>query len=192
MDVLNSRAISIASEVLPTAVGPAIIMVVFDFNSYEHVQYSNKCQRSVQIKLLRKRLMRALEVRLGTGKSIRYFQLKQKVERDFRIVKVALQLPKEQLDRNIHHRVDEMISAGLLQEAESLLPFASLPALRTVGYTELFSHLKGEIPIDNAVDLIKKNTRHYAKRQLTWFRKDPDFIWYSPDEQQKIVDLGQR
>ena len=138
------------------------------------------------------RLMRALEVRLGTGKSIRYFQLKQKVERDFRIVKVALQLPKEQLHRNIHHRVDEMMSAGLLQEAESLLPFASLPALRTVGYTELFSHLKGEIPIDNAVDLIKKNTRHYAKRQLTWFRKDPDFIWYSPDEQQKIVDLGQR
>ncbi len=139
----------------------------------------------------RQRLMRALEVKSVTGKSIRQFQQNKKVTRDFSIIKVGLQLPREQLHSNIHHRVDEMMNHGLLREVESLMPFQSLPALRTVGYTELFAFLEGKISQDEAVDLIKKNTRHYAKRQLTWFRKDTSVIWVAPYEKQRIIDLYQ-
>ena len=137
------------------------------------------------------RLMRALEVKLGTGKSIRSFQVSKKAKRDFNIIKVALQLPKGELHRNIHFRVDEMMKLGLLHEVKTLFPFQSLPALRTVGYTELFSHLRAETSLEEAIDLIKKNTRQYAKRQLTWFRKDQSFLWYSPNDRDKIIDLSQ-
>ena len=137
------------------------------------------------------RLMRALEVKMGTGKSIRQFQRKKKATRDFSIVKVGLQLPKEQLHSSIHHRVDDMMQQGLLAEVKSLVTFKSLPALRTVGYSELFAFLQGGISLDAAVDLIKQNTRQYAKRQLTWFKKDPSITWISPGEKQRIIDLYQ-
>ena len=137
------------------------------------------------------RLMRALEVVSETGKSIRQFQRNKKATRSFSIIKIGLQLPKEQLHSNIHHRVDEMMRNGLLAEVESLVPFQSLPALRTVGYTELFSYLEGKMPLEAAVDLIKANTRQYAKRQLTWFRKDALITWIAPDERQRIIDLYQ-
>jgi tRNA dimethylallyltransferase len=135
------------------------------------------------------RLMRALEVKIGTGRSIREFQQNKKASRDFNIIKTGLEIPKEQLHWNIHHRVDEMMEQGLLAEAESLLPFRSLPALRTVGYTELFEYFEGRISLEEAVDLIKKNTRHYAKRQLTWFRKDASIKWFTPADKQKVIDL---
>ena len=135
------------------------------------------------------RLMRALEVKLGTGKSIRQYQQGRKLVRDFSIIKVGLELPKEKLHANIDYRVDEMMRQGLLKEAESLIPFRALPALRTVGYTELFSCLNGEISLDDAVVAIKKNTRQYAKRQMTWFRRDPSVKWFSPNEKQEIIDL---
>jgi tRNA dimethylallyltransferase len=137
------------------------------------------------------RLMRALEVKSGTGKSIRQFHQNKKATRDFSIIKVALQLPREQLHSNIHHRVDEMMKHGLLREVESLVPFQALPALRTVGYTELFAFLQGKVSLVEAVELIKRNTRHYAKRQLTWFRKDDKITWVTPFEKQKIIDLCQ-
>ena len=137
------------------------------------------------------RLMRALEVKLGTGKSIRQFQQSRSVTRDFSIIKVGLQLPKEQLHRNIEHRVDEMMNEGLLNEVESLLPVQSFPALSTVGYTELFSYLAGQASLNEAVNSIKKNTRHYAKRQITWFKKDKSIAWYSPSDIEKIIDLYQ-
>ena len=137
------------------------------------------------------RLMRALEVKVGTGKSIRQFQQKKKIARDFSIIKVGLQLPKDQLHENIHYRVNEMMKQGLLQEVESQLPYKSLPALRTVGYTELFSYLEGKMSLEEAIELIKKNTRHYAKRQLTWFKKDKSITWYTPFNKQEIIDLYQ-
>ena len=137
------------------------------------------------------RLMRALEVVSETGKSIRQFQRNKKATRSFSIIKIGLQLSKEQLHSNIHHRVDEMMRNGLLAEVESLVPFQSLPALRTVGYTELFSYLEGKMPLEAAVDLIKANTRQYAKRQLTWFRKDALITWIAPGERQRIIDLYQ-
>ena len=137
------------------------------------------------------RLIRALEVKLATGKSIREFQLQKKATREFNIIKVALELPKAQLHSNINTRVDDMIVQGFVQEVLSLKSLKNLPALRTVGYSELFDHLEGSMSLDEATDLIKKNTRLYAKRQLTWFRKDPSIKWYGPFQTQQIIDLYQ-
>jgi len=117
------------------------------------------------------RMMRALEVKLSTGKSILYFHSGKKMKRDFEIKNINLEIPREQLYRNINHRVDEMMKAGLLKEAENLIPFKNLNALQTVGYKELFDYFEGKFSLEKAVDEIKKNTRHYAKRQMTWFKK---------------------
>ncbi len=126
------------------------------------------------------RLMRALEVKLSTGKSITAFQTQQKKQRNFKVIKLALDVSKEQLHQNINNRVDEMMLQGLLQEVKSLVTLKHLNALQTVGYRELFSYLEGNINLNTAVEQIKINTRHYAKRQLTWFKKDTDFNWISP------------
>lgn len=126
------------------------------------------------------RLMRALEIKLSSGQSITSFQTQQKKTRDFNIVPIGLELPREQLYNQINTRVDIMMKEGLLAEAESLLPFKTLNALQTVGYKELFSYFKGTISIDEAVEQIKINTRHYAKRQMTWFKKHPQWHWVHP------------
>jgi len=128
------------------------------------------------------RLMRALEVLLSTGRSIRSFQRQQPQERDFRIIKTGLELPREQLYQNINHRVDEMMKQGLLDEVKGLTPLRQLNALQTVGYSELFKFLDNNISLDEAIEEIRKNTRHYAKRQMTWFRKDPSIKWFLPTE----------
>ena len=137
------------------------------------------------------RLVRALEVIESTGRSIRSFQQGKKTPRPFRIIKTALALPREELHRNIHHRVDEMMQQGLLQEARELLPWRHLNALQTVGYTELFDHFDGKYSLEQAVELIKKNTRQYAKRQMTWFRKDSEIQWFSPTDLKGLIDHGQ-
>ena len=125
------------------------------------------------------RMMRALEVKLSTGKSIREFQQKKEVNRDFNIIKIGLELATPLLKRNIHHRVDEMVEAGLFEEVKRLYPYRSLNALQTVGYRELFEHLDGTTSFDDAINLIKSNTRQYAKRQMTWFRKDDSIRWFN-------------
>lgn len=126
------------------------------------------------------RLMRALEVKLSTGKSIVQYQTKEKKQRDFNIVKIALELPREQLYARINQRVDVMLTDGLVEEAKQLLSLRNLNALQTVGYRELFDYFDGTTTLDRAVELIKQNTRHYAKRQLTWFKKDAEWKWISP------------
>ena len=126
------------------------------------------------------RLMRALEVKLSTGQSITTFQTQQKKQRPFKIVKLGLELPKEQLHQNINIRVDEMMQQGLLPEVTALLPFKNLNALQTVGYKELFNYLDGNTTLNAAVEQIKISTRQYAKRQLTWFKKDAAFNWINP------------
>jgi tRNA dimethylallyltransferase len=133
------------------------------------------------------RLMRALEVVLSTGRSIYSFRNKISKQRSFEIRKFGLELPKELLHRSIHTRVDLMMDAGLLEEVKSLQFHRNLNALQTVGYSELFSYLDGDISLEHAVDLIKKNTRHYAKRQMTWFRKDPTIEWIHPGDIEKII-----
>jgi tRNA dimethylallyltransferase len=117
------------------------------------------------------RMLRALEVKLSSGKSILGFHSGQKTKRDFEIKNIILELPREQLYKNINHRVDQMMDAGLLKEAENLFPFKNLNAMQTVGYKELFDHFEGKFSLEKAIEEIKKNTRHYAKRQMTWFKK---------------------
>jgi tRNA dimethylallyltransferase len=133
------------------------------------------------------RMMRALEVIESTGHSILYFRKGKKAIRDFNIVKVALELQKEELHRNINARTDKMIEAGLVDEVKSLLPYKNLNALQTVGYSEIFDYLDQKISLEKAVEQIKTNTRHYAKRQMTWFRKDKEIKWIQRTE---IKELG--
>ena len=123
------------------------------------------------------RLMRALEIVLATGKSITSFQSAQKVARPFNILKIGLSMPREILNNRIGDRVDAMIQEGLLEEVQGLLPMAHLNALQTVGYQEIFAHLRGEISLQDAVTGIKQHTRQYAKRQMTWFTKDAAVNW---------------
>lgn len=117
------------------------------------------------------RMMRALEVKLSTGISITDFQSGKKVTRDFKINTIHLDIPRDQLYARINRRVDDMIENGLLKEAEILFPSRHLNALQTVGYKELFDFMEGKMELELAIDAIKKNTRHYAKRQITWFKK---------------------
>jgi tRNA dimethylallyltransferase len=137
------------------------------------------------------RLIRALEVKTGTGKSITTFQQRVKRERPFRLIKVGLELPREQLKDNINKRVDAMMEAGLLEEVKSLTDYQHLPALQTVGYSELFSYFRKELSLDDAVGAIKTNTRQYAKRQLTWFRREQDTRWMSPYDASTIDNILQ-
>jgi tRNA dimethylallyltransferase len=127
------------------------------------------------------RLMRALEVRLSTGQSILSFRNRQPRTRPFQVHTIGIDLPKEELHRRIYQRVDRMMADGLLEEAKSLLPYRSHNALQTVGYRELFDYFDGKYSLDTAIDQIKTNTRHYAKRQLTWFRRDRSTVWMAPD-----------
>lgn len=135
------------------------------------------------------RLMRALEVKLSTGRSILSFRKKLKKKRPFEIISIALQLPKEALHRNINTRVDRMIALGLIDEVKGLLPYRRLNALQTVGYTEIFDYLDGRISLEDAVEAIKKNTRQYAKRQLTWFRKDHSMQWIGPEDWEALQKI---
>ncbi len=128
------------------------------------------------------RLMRALEVFLSTGKSITTFRRGDKKERPFNIIKIGLELPRSQLNQQINHRVDKMMEEGLLSEVSGLYAYKSLNALQTVGYRELFDYLENKHLIKEAVEKIKINTRHYAKRQMTWFKKDAAIRWYKAND----------
>ncbi len=128
------------------------------------------------------RLMRAMEVLLSTGQSITAFQKGKKEDRPFNIIKIGLEVPRQQLYDQINRRVDEMIEKGLVDEVRSLEPYQNLNALQTVGYREIFDYLNNQISLPDAINRIKTNTRHYAKRQLTWFKKDKDIQWRSPSD----------
>jgi tRNA dimethylallyltransferase len=123
------------------------------------------------------RLIRALEVLYATGVSISCFRTSKKVQRPFKIIKAGIDLPKQQLHERIEQRVDEMMEQGLVDEVVSLLPFKHLNALQTVGYKEIFSYIDGETDLSESIKEIKSNTRKYAKRQLTWFKKDKNISW---------------
>ena len=118
------------------------------------------------------RMLRALAVKLSTGNSILDFHLGKEIKRDFDIQKIVMELPREQLYYQINNRVEEMMANGLLDEAKELFPFRHLNALQTVGYKELFDYLEEKITLADAIEAIKKNTRHYAKRQITWWKKE--------------------
>ncbi|MGN6164314.1 MAG: tRNA (adenosine(37)-N6)-dimethylallyltransferase MiaA [Flavisolibacter sp.] len=136
------------------------------------------------------RLMRALEVNIATGRSMLSFRKGEKAKRNFNVIKIALELPKDELHRNINNRVDQMLEHGLEEEVRSLFPYQQLNALQTVGYKELFRHFNGEKTLWQAIEEIKKNTRQYAKRQMTWFKKDKEFTWAQPDVKDVMKLIG--
>jgi len=127
------------------------------------------------------RLVRALAFVRSTGSSILAFRSGDKKGRPFRIVKVAIDIPRDILYARINGRVEGMMTAGLLEEVRALLPYRQYKALQTVGYTELFDYLDGKVTLEAAVDKIKQHTRNYAKRQITWLRKDEGIRWLPPD-----------
>lgn len=133
------------------------------------------------------RVVRALEVCLQSGRP--YSSLRSGVcrERNFRIVKIGIELPRAELYERIDRRVEAMMEAGLEAEARAFYPHRHLNALQTVGYRELFEWFDGRITRAEAVELIKRNTRRYAKRQLTWFRRDPEIRWFAPDQTDEMI-----
>lgn len=133
------------------------------------------------------RLLRALIFKRSVGESIINYRTGEKKKRDFRIVRVGLELPREVLYERINTRVDKMMENGLLDEVRNLYSLRHLKNLQTVGYSELFEHIEGLYTLQEAVDKIKQNTRHYAKRQMTWFRKDKEMHWLQADDPQ-VVD----
>ncbi|MEI7500929.1 MAG: tRNA (adenosine(37)-N6)-dimethylallyltransferase MiaA [Bacteroidota bacterium] len=135
------------------------------------------------------RLIRALEIYRATGVPFSTLRTNTMKTRRFRIVKIGIDLPREILNQRINGRVEAMIKDGLVEEARQLYPLRHLNALNTVGYKELFEYFEGNTSLDYAVDKIKTNSRRYAKRQLTWFRKDPDYKWFKPEDAHSILEL---
>lgn len=126
------------------------------------------------------RLMRALEVKWSTGQSIRHFQEGQKATRPFNMITIGLELPRDLLYKQIDNRVDQMMAAGLLEEATQFYEYRHSNALQTVGYSELYEYMDGKCTLQQAVDKIKQHTRNYAKRQITWFKKSGINANFSP------------
>lgn len=133
------------------------------------------------------RLMRAIEVCLQSGKPYSSFRQQSKKQRFFTPIKIAINWDRQQLYQRINTRVDAMMDKGLLQEVQSLYSYKHVNALQTVGYNEIFRFLDGDIDLPEAIRLIKRNTRHYAKRQLTWLRKEADINWYAPENIHNII-----
>ena len=135
-----------------------------------------------------RRVVHALEICTMTGKTYTSFRRRERRQRPFGIVKIALNRPREELYERINRRVDQMMSDGLLDEARALYPKKELNALNTVGYKELFDYLDGRWPLEEAVERIKGDTRRYARKQLTWYKKDKQIRWFHPDDKQSIID----
>lgn len=135
------------------------------------------------------RLIRALEICIGSNQPYSSFINKEKKQRNFRVVKIGLEAERSVLYDRINKRVDLMIENGLIDEAKNLFQYKDLNALQTVGYRELFSYFDGSISLEKAIEEIKKNSRRFAKRQLTWFRRDPEIIWYSFDSDFKKIAM---
>lgn len=134
-----------------------------------------------------RRVIRALEVYETSGNPYSLYRKNQAKNRNFNTLWVGLDLPRETLFQQINARVDLMLTKGLLDETLSLLPHKELKALKTVGYQEFFEHFEGKHSLDRAIELIKRNTRNFAKKQIAWFKRNPDITWYLPTETEKVI-----
>jgi len=134
-----------------------------------------------------KRILKALEVTLQTGKPYSTFLTYSKRVRDFRIIKIGLRRDRDELYERINQRVDLMIENGLVDEARGFYKDKSLNSLNTVGYKELFDYFDGNTTLEKAIELIKRNSRHYAKRQISWFGRDTEIHWFDPDNLHGII-----
>ena len=135
-----------------------------------------------------RRVIHGLEICYQTGKPYTYFRKKEKRQRPFNIIKIALNRPREELYGRINNRVDEMLHDGLLEEALALYPYRELNALNTVGYKEIFEYFDGSFSMGEAVERIKGNTRRYARKQLTWFKRDEKVRWFDPNDKNEIMN----
>jgi tRNA dimethylallyltransferase len=133
------------------------------------------------------RMVRGLEFFLSTGEKLSSYQTNSKKQRPFNIIKIGLNMDRSALYQQINHRVDKMMEAGLLEEVKGLQDYRKYNALNTVGYSELFDYLDGNITLETAIDKIKQNTRRFAKRQLTWFRRDDSTAWFEPTESKAVI-----
>lgn len=134
------------------------------------------------------RLQRALEVFEATQQSITKFRVGEQQQRSFNIIKLGLNLPREILYNRINTRVLQMLQEGLVEEVKSLIPYQTHNALQTVGYREFFTYFNQQVSLEKAIDEVQKNTRHYAKRQITWFKKDAQINWFEPTDFNAIVN----
>lgn len=134
------------------------------------------------------RVMRALEVCIVTGRTYSEQRLGGRAERNFNIIKIATDIPRDILYDRINRRVDAMIADGLVEEARAVYSKRHLNSLQTVGYREMFDYFDGKVSLDEAIELIKRNSRHYAKRQMTWFRRDSEFAWFAPSDIEQIIE----
>lgn len=134
------------------------------------------------------RVVRALEICIASGRPYSEFRAGGKQQRSFKIVKVGIDMPREQLYDRINRRVDAMVAEGLETEARDLYPYRALNALQTVGYREFFDYFDGAVSRDEAIELVKRNSRRYAKRQMTWFRRDADITWFPSPDAQPVVE----
>ena len=151
---------------------------LLDPDSYKRVDLKNP-----------KRIQRAVEICLSTGKPYSSFLTDQNKKRDFKILKIGLNKKREELYEMINNRVEEMVKAGLVEETKKLFQYRNLNSLNTVGYKELFDHFDGKTNLAESIELIKRNTRRYAKRQITWFQKDKNIHWFKPSDIDKILEL---
>ena len=135
-----------------------------------------------------RRVIHALEICYQTGKTYTSFRKQTKKERPFKIVKIGLNRNREELYKRINQRVDDMMAQGLLDEARAMTPYREVNALNTVGYKELFDYMDERWSLEEAVERIKGNTRRYARKQLTWYKRDENIRWFHPDQQQEILN----
>ena len=135
-----------------------------------------------------KRVIHALEICYMTGKTYTSFRTQKHKERPFRIIQIGLTREREELYDRINRRVDEMMQEGLLEEAKSVYPFKHLNSLNTVGYKEIFNYLDGEWSLDFAIEKIKQNSRIYSRKQMTWFKRNPNIQWFHPEQKEEIMN----
>ena len=135
------------------------------------------------------RVLRALEVCISTGQPFSSFRKNQKAERPFQMIKIGLERPREELYTRIDKRMDIMLSSGLETEAKSVIDFREHYALKTVGYREIYEHLDGEYDREEMVRLLKRNSRRYAKRQMTWFKNQDEFHWFNAKNEEEIIEF---
>lgn len=178
---------------IPT-IDPALRQELFDLYENEGLDPIRKqlqlldpvFYRQVDLKNY-KRVIHALEVCLMTGKPYSSLRTHSTKQRPFRILKIGLKREREELYNRINHRVEKMMEDGLLDEVQKLYPYKHLNALNTVGYKELFQYLEGSWTLDCAVGKIQQNSRIYSRKQMTWFKRDPEIVWFHPDDQEQII-----
>lgn len=173
----------IRQEVIDLYKTSGIEALRFELQRLDPVYYSQVDLKNPQ------RIMRGIEMTRQTGKPFSEFRTNSKVQRNFNIIKILINTDREKLYQNINKRVDIMLENGLVEEAKQLYNYRSLTALRTIGYIELFDYFDGKTSLDEAIELIKRNSRRYARRQLTWFHKNNDYAEIEPDKQLVISTI---